>query len=266
MKIALIAPQSMLQLNTRTDVALVLPRMLHDPDTIKYFRDSRVYKILDNGVAEGDQYDFKTILNMAREIRADEVVIPDTLAQANATIRQAVETEALCIEFAEFNYMGVIQGYSIMDMLKCLAVFNDMPHVNVVGIPRITAEALGHRGARSDMVREVLRRYPGRFEIHCLGSTRFTFEPQVLSQYPQIRSMDTSLPIYLGMAGKDLGTIGRTTPARPKEFFDYDKPTTAQWAIIARNCRLYQLWCNPKTPESAMRDMWPEHDRDAVLS
>lgn len=265
MQMALIAPSSMLSLNTRTAISLVLPRLLQTKDQISHFRNTGSYKILDNGAAEGELTDFNKLLQMAIEIAADEVVLPDVLSNCAETMTLAVKTAEACKRHPRFKYMGVIQGYSVTEMMKCLDVFASLEHITAVGIPRITAEALRMTYIRSDMARAITERYPGRFEIHCLGSTRWTHEPEALSLIPEIRSMDTSLPIYLGMQGISIDKCGKETTARPKGFFEYDKPSDQQWELINRNARIYLSWGDPTTSLSDLRELFPVYGGDEVL-
>jgi len=93
-KVALIAPDSMVHWTIRGSMHFILTRVIDNSQLRRFYASQTLYKMLDNGVYEtgfplaGDE-----LLQVAREVKADEVVAPDFFKQKDATFEA---TKELC--------------------------------------------------------------------------------------------------------------------------------------------------------------------------
>src|SRR5690349_19964879 len=113
MRVIPIPPISMLSMMELWDAQVLLP-LSELVSEQQYAREALAahnrgdYLFLDNGSAEGQPVAWKTILNMAEVYDVSEVVLPDVMGDAEATL-QAIKQ----VSFGrpkQFRYMGVAQG------------------------------------------------------------------------------------------------------------------------------------------------------------
>jgi hypothetical protein len=206
MDVAIIAPKQMLEVCTLGGdrFHMVLPAGMDDQDYVRFYRDCEGYKVLDNGIVEGDQIDGYVLHHMANDVGASCIVVPDTYRDASATIKQARKFEA-CIN-PELDYMGVLQGYDLSDVIKCLYFYDSTPWITPIGLPRILCEL--HKLQRVTLV-EKFREMQVSGDIspalkwHALGASPWITEVAALAE-AGCDSMDTSLPVVHGLAGVSL--------------------------------------------------------------
>jgi hypothetical protein len=208
----------------RTEYQLMLPQLLWDERyTAQYAAhcvDPNQYVILDNGAAEGEDWDFDKLLVVADAMRVDELVIPDVLGNAEQTRTLAME----CLEYFEhfeppFKLGVVMQGKSPSEGLDMIAkLLVDAPvRPSVVYIPRlfITEDFLKARIYLAEWLHSL---HPD-LEIHFLGmSGLFPSEPYAMRQVRFVRGIDTSLPFNYALAGRRV--IGQHNISRPENYFD----------------------------------------------
>lgn len=242
MELAIISPISLLELSGLVDrFHMVLPEGLVRSEEYKsFYRDCKGYKVLDNGLVEGVQYDGVELNQMARSVGANCIIVPDLFRATDATIEK-------CRTFkrhrnAELDYMGVLQGRDLMEYLKCLYFYDHTPWITHIGLPRIMCEL--HKLQRvtfleSIRIEQAKGNIRGNLKFHALGGSPWIQEVLVLSE-TNCDSMDTSLPVVLGLEGK-----GLTGPylSRSHDFMSRDvNRQSMTWRVLYDNVVKYLEW------------------------
>lgn len=202
MKLALIPPIELLEYTDETDMQLMLPHLLGN-DVYRYVYskhcdDFLQWVILDNGAAEGeDNFSNKDLIDMALEFRVNELVIPDTLGDANDTRLKAYEfrdylTTRTDLSEADLNFMFVAQGSNYDEFRESALWATWEDWIDVIGIPRHMIETCGSIGIRNDLVWNLSEITDKPF--HLLGGS--PLDPSELNDsWPtNVRSTDTSSP------------------------------------------------------------------------
>jgi hypothetical protein len=242
MDLAIIAPPKCLELSDliRPGFHMVLPEgIVLDPDYVRFYRESEGYKILDNGIVEGRQYTGVELHHMAYEVGAQCIVVPDQFRDADTTIRMARDFERA--SNPEIDYMGVLQGLDLADILRCLNFFNDQEWITHIGLPRILCEF--HKMQRVILVQMIRQEQEKgnyrNFKIHALGASPWIREVIALNEQ-QCDSMDTSLPVVLGLEGYGLH---HEYISRKPDFMEQDVDRNSlRWRVLLDNCTEYLKW------------------------
>jgi hypothetical protein len=217
MNFAAIVPTSMLDLIKDDEYQMALAPICVRTDYRYFYRDTKGHLILDNGLIEGRVADPEGLLQLAVELRADEVIAPDAYKDMERTLRQLR------------NFMPVAAAYNVMAVLQARTwkefdvIMNESINLGVasVALPRVLGTTLG--GSSRLICAELIRRVSD-IPIHALGSTEHLTEGVQLAQQGIVRGLDSSAPVVQGLYGKDLGV--RYTTIRPKDFFSC--PSTPQ--------------------------------------
>src|ERR1019366_3695016 len=141
----------------------------------------------------------------------DELAIPDTLADSEATIMQAwnffgkqqrtldkINADRYKSGLVDLKLGFVAQGKSVYESLTC--VMQMLSHhwskqVKVIYIPRLLIKESGDHLARIKVFKQLQREHGTQFEYHFFGAgPSWPNEINVLRSYDGIRSIDTSLP------------------------------------------------------------------------
>lgn len=233
MKIALIAPTSCLTLASRTGYHLVLAQLLTRKDYATFFGGQKGYRILDNGAAEGERVTMPTLAAIAKEFNFDEVVVPDEMGNASKTIKMA----RLFERYAEPNrqYMGVVQGKTVADIVKCATALSFLDYITVLGVPRHLNSI--HRDLRVNFGEALHNMYDRDLPLHFLGSGEDPREVIRLSTLDTARSHDTSVPFVATYERSRMATF--KYKGRPDRYFDLVFPNEE---LLHDNVRTYLDW------------------------
>lgn len=220
-----------------------------------FYRERRAngnFIMLDNGAAEGLEYGPRHLLRLAKEVEANEIIIPDTLGDYLETISKA----KAFVPFADpdFKYMAVVQGSTVEEVLKCLYYFTsapDMMYVTCLGLPRRLNTIEPHLRAvlASTIIREGI---DTKFQIHFLGYSKQVREITTLTNVteghmaphwdaPGFRGIDTSMPIYMGLAGRYI--LEDAYMERPANYFDI---THDRYEQVMANINAFLIWANER--------------------
>lgn len=181
MQIAYIAPKSMAKHTIAGDYHFLIPQ-----NATGWYRDTRNFKMLDNGAYEGGAINFDTLLMLAESLRVDEIVIPDVIKDAQQTLANLY---TLIKEVPEaFKVAAVPQGTTINEFLECFYKVSKMTNVDTICFPKWLGTA---RPAVIHYLR-VHGRLSYKFDYHLMGLD----DPTELFAYNgmDIRSVDTSMP------------------------------------------------------------------------
>ncbi len=198
--------------------------------------------ILDNGVAEGHEFGAKHLHTLAGDAGVTEIVIPDTMGDANDTLAKA----QYFARYAEpdYQYMFVLQGKTVEEVMFCLnnlangAAFS---YVTTIGIPRHFHDI--DKNFRINLAEHLIKEaFNATFYIHFLGASSWIREAVVLAETVQyvenFRGIDTSMPIYMGLEGFKITEQFPWIP-RPDDFFDR---TDDNEKLITANIDTYLDW------------------------
>lgn len=240
MKVAHIVPVGLLNLTRFNDYHLVLPHLMEDPEYKRFYAEEATgHKILDNGIAEGVEFNWDDLLNIGNTIDANEIVVPDYMGDTDRTIKLAEKFEPFARANPQFDYMGVIQGKSMSEIVKCFAYYELVADwVKVIAVPRILANTV-HKDIRFNFVNAFEEKIKARFDaVHFLGASANIKEVLLLRDTIG-RGIDTSMPAVMGLEGR-LITIDSYVP-RQAGFFEA-KPKQKQIMYIENNLSTYVDW------------------------
>jgi hypothetical protein len=139
--------------------------------------------------------------------------------------------------------MAVAQGQTLGQLSDCFRQLQNMPWIDTIALPRIVNNMFGPE-ARLDFV----HRNQGNITkpVHFLGST-YHYPGEMFNAHLSglVRSMDTSLPYVLALAGKQIGeadyVIKDELFKRPVDYFNFI-PSPAVMEVISRNVATCLNW------------------------
>jgi len=228
------------------------------------------FRILDNGVAEGQTVQPTMLARCAQATRADELVIPDVMNNVDATLaagKRFVEDIRGFSWIYPPKFAAVVQGRNPSQWQKCINAYfywAEFANVTTLMFPRCMNTIDDNRDRRVKYLESILRskwweelQSIKEVQIHCLGASQWVSEALVLSDIPQIRSMDTSLPIVLGLEGIQIekGVYVK----RQSDYFNIHQVDRGLLEVIRHNVRTYREWAkDEETPTSKLRELRSE--------
>ncbi len=217
---------------------MTLPHLAHQKRYQSFFRqrDKNDYIILDNGAAEGNEFGSKHLFTIAEHLGAHEIVVPDALGDTEETLARALAFSRYANP--DYRYMGVLQGQTLDEVLKCMRAYLEMGPLNyitTIGIPRLLT--YWNKRVRITLAEWIMKeKYYATLEFHALGASAWMKEAEILSDYSCIRGIDTSLPVYMGLEGLSIHT-DEYIP-RPPNFFSLSEATKQ----AEMNSDIYLQW------------------------
>jgi len=197
-KLCVIAPLNFLFLSKLGDMHFLLAQLAENEKYVEFYRKQRKYKILDNGAYEElTPMNFDSLLDAAKELQVNEVILPDYPLHSAETLRlveRAVSTLSKS-DLKRYKFQAVPHGRTLNEWQKCLEKLLGFDEVSVIGFSilinkmlktynRVEAFNGSFKGIKS-----------ARKEVHVLGYDFPLFE--VESFCSVARSIDTSLPVTL---------------------------------------------------------------------
>lgn len=279
MKAALIPPIHHLDEFGDGQFHLLLTHLLKSPRYRAHYKRQRAngaYLVLDNSAHEqGHGQDPTTLLKAGFDLDAQEIVVPDVLDDAGATIEfclaaheewfeNGVAKEMLEVYSPAFMY--VPQGNSVADWAECL-----------ISLIRIHEYCARKYSLRRDIVIGMSKDYdvwPGglrrliaeyivpqrnrlehhgvKMHVHMLGWSRQLWNLQSIARvYPWIRSTDSAKPFVYALANRNLvNSVQATPPEYPKRNKNYftQKMTPKQTEFAKAN-----VWVFRQAAEGTLR-------------
>lgn len=180
-------------------------KALDDHQMIRHYMERSAHGdfiILDNGAAEDEHVKTEDLIHVANWIRADEVVLPDVLRDAEQTIMLSTDHHLLgCVPMRK--RMVVPQGKNWEEWEWCLRslLFHCTPAT--IGVPKWLNEL---PGGRAYALRILLKLGVDlEYNVHLLGASRNLETEMKELNFHWVRSMDTAQPI--AMAQKQLNIL-----------------------------------------------------------
>lgn len=213
MRVALIPPVSHLDFTYQTDMQLMLPELLGEPEYRRVMDDHlsnpNQYVILDNGAAEAKQPDDQELVAIVEDLYPQEFALPDVLSDGPETARRALDFISKYGDvFADGpTKLGLVtQGRSLFDAARtAYSVLQEEEAaelISVLYIPRLLLKTGGT--SRVQLANHFFLNYPYK-EVHFFGaSATYPDEVYQVARIPWIRSIDTSLPFSSAVADASL--------------------------------------------------------------
>lgn len=282
MKAALIPPTPALKHYGTGDFHLLLSHLLEDPHYFAHYRmqrDTGAYLVLDNSAHEhkiGD--DALNLAHWARDLAAQEVVVPDCLEDCEGTVDAAVaaheawhEGDSAIMTNLDPALMYVPQGCDYTAWKECLhALVNihqftskryKLRHDFVIGVSKDYEIWPGGilRLLEDDIypLRARLMQQGIKVQVHLLGWGRHLWRLEEMAQMcPWVRSTDSAKPFVYALKNVDLVTHyedGTTPkyPTRPKNYFKRKMEDPFLDHVTLRNVSLFRLLAAGAVPVAA---------------
>ena len=256
MKLALIPPLELVPQHIQgRDYHMLLPVALEDTGVRRLYRDTPGHKILDNGMYEGVMWPDELLIELALEVRPDEIIMPDIAGDFPSTYARQMEfIQMYCKLWPKEGYspelMAAIQGETHHDRLQHATRLLDMKddyqkNLGVklsFGFPRNLIKG-DDRYARINLMEWIVRTY-GKVHMHMLGLPS-VWPEEVLRASRQfgsfLRGMDTSAPFTWSFANATLNAA--TGIERPKDYFLMPAERFPA-NLVAINIDQLQRWCS----------------------
>lgn len=266
MRIALIPPIPELGVNESTGMHLLLSHLMKDDRYVAHYvqqREEGDYLILDNSAHEhGTGNTIDKLLRQVKALGAQEVVLPDVLFDAHATINKTgVALDWLkqdkgmraYVAAGEPRLMIVPQGNDkSAEWGYCLRkLLSEFDKVSIVSKPPVVGVSKDYdffRGGLVKLIKDYLQPLRGEytFDVHILGwpSNLWTLST-LQDQFPWIRSTDSAKPHVYAKAGTLLEP-GGVIPKYPRRDHDYffEAFTPEQRSITNRNIEVFKAAAN----------------------
>lgn len=177
-------------------------KILEEPKKYAFLADDlkngiRSYKILDNSACElGKGLDIKDVLEAAKIIKADEIVLPDLPRKGNSlsyTLKYLLQVP----EGEPYRLAGVAQGETLKEVLDCAEQLFIINRIDTLMIPKWycqmdSTNGLGRHKITEFVIRDMLSTIGRCKPIHWLGMDTGIREI-VTPLANAVRSIDTGL-------------------------------------------------------------------------
>ena len=162
---------------------------------------------VDNSVVEaGESLSIEHILQAAQRIGATGLVLPDRIGDGYGTV--ALVQEALDwlemyspYSIERLELMAVPHGQTPYEWFESYFQLAAMPQVNTIGISMFDSDLFPGGRANLCALLHDMGLINGKCQYHMLGCWRDMREVYEFSRFPWVRSMDTGIPVRLGLQG-----------------------------------------------------------------
>jgi hypothetical protein len=190
--------------------------------------------IMDNSLIElGTPLEPSKVAEAAMYVRADCIVLPDKLLDAEFTIEASSKAASKkVIESLPHKcfYMGVVQGRTEDEVLRCAEHLWKLPYVGYFAVPRILTKQLG---TRMRIVSKLYEHFPAT-PIHLLGFSVDIPDDLDAARLPGVMGIDSSMPVRLGEQGLyifDYCAPNKPVPPRPAGYLENEP----KWDIVIQS-------------------------------
>jgi hypothetical protein len=217
------------------DYDYCLPHLIDKYDQYRiFFQKSRLDKrfiIMDNGLFEGVEHTTEDLLDKINLVRPNVFVVPDAWNDANTTL---VNAKSWIINYKKglpegVNLMAVCQGKDMTELITTYQTLVDLGYTHIAfnhssiayhqecsGMDSLKAAMYG----RMEFIRRLVQSGTIRkTHYHHLLGCSLPQEFMSYSDWPFIKSVDTSNPILVGAEGEKYTNSGMTW--KPKEKLEH---------------------------------------------
>lgn len=249
-------PLSLLKVFSKhNDYDFILPRFWKKYPTYReYYSQSNKFKILDNGLFEGDNYSDTELVALILEIKPDIFVVPDAWNDSNYTSVKAKKwITTFKDSIAPTKLMPVLQGKDFSEIRLLLLHLIDLGYKHfafnhssdayqeLFKHPNTQLNAMMGRIYTISKLREMSYLEDSHY-IHLLGASL----PQEFMYYKGlgINSVDTSNPIITGALGIEY-TIGGLLEKLPQKLEDFmEQDLLSRMGLISWNINKFREMCS----------------------
>jgi hypothetical protein len=155
--------------------------------------------MIDNGAAESVQLHVHELVQAARDIKADEIILPDVLGDKDATLGATLHDITRNAIPARMRAVCP-QGNSIEEWIECLQIMKDSLEFATVCVPKHLERFEGGRRKVLEWLTD--NYYQDFYNIHLLGVWGYPYkEMMALKPYTSVcRGIDTALPFALAQS------------------------------------------------------------------
>jgi hypothetical protein len=247
MKAALIPPRGLEATALQSDIHLCLPflSLRRNQEYQRTYVDARKrgdYLILDNGCAEGNLISNNRLMQTAKDMQVHEIVAPDVLGDAAATLTRTMDFLTDWPESHDYNIMAVAQGVDFDEVMYLIRQFSQLPAITTIGIPKILITKR-HDTIRSEVAQAILKRHRNRFKIHLLGLHKL-FQTEMLDvEFPsEVRSMDSAQPYKMAEADLTMTALHASEFREPRRFDYFQRPSPVSIKLLDYNIKVFKEW------------------------
>ena len=167
-----------------------------------------VYVLMDNGAAENSQLDFEELVAMYNYIEPNEIVVPDTLCDADDSLKK-LDRFIRKYSFLPYKMMAVPQGRNLDEWTYCLKKMLCNGRIHSIGVSKFLNIKTGDKRIRykalqianrltAEMCREDI-------EVHLLGCDEGpTIVGEIAMTFPIVRGCDSAYAYIATKAGKQI--------------------------------------------------------------
>lgn len=264
MKLALIPPISWISTSSVSSYQLVLPHLLMFPKYSEHYmamgNNKHAYVILDNGEAEGVNNETNAQLcGRAVYLKADELVIPDTMYNSVETINRMekffkdvsdIRNDAFgSAQIKKIRKMAVIQGRTVKEAKTCIDMIMEVAghKVHTLALPRHLVATCEQKDVRLELAEYIFMNYTGPqggVDIHCLGAApSYPREVLDIAKQGYVRGMDTSMPYNYAHEGWEIDNPSPVPVLRPKGYFHL-RAGQFNTEVLHHNIGVYKRWAS----------------------
>ena len=237
MRLALECPTGMLDLvQPFADFDFLLAKVaLEDEKYLSYYKESTNMKIVDNSVnEEGEPTSINDLIKVFKEVGGTYLVSPDWIGNSTKTINAYLE----CItKVKPEQVIGVVQGSTFEEAFSCLEKYGSFVAVpyDICSKKRDPPWLMGLRRAL------LISNIPSDRTVHLLGFTSLD-EFFWYKNKPNVISIDTGIPVMLGLQGKDILDELESKEAPTYNTMKELKLSQKEWTGICRNIALLRKY------------------------
>lgn len=238
-KLALECPTAMLEMvQPFGDFDWILGhKVLESQEYLEYYKEPGRLKIIDNSVNEvGEPLSLEDMEKVLSLVGGDLLVSPDWIGDALKTVGAYGD----CIKkFGKEKVIGVIQGETFEEALRCLSIYGSE---GLIAVPYDVCSKKTDLPSTMALRRAlVVCNIPNNTRVHLLGFNSLD-EFFWYSGRPNVVSIDTGVPVMLGLDGLDildsLGAKEAPTLSRMEKI----ELTQQGWTGVIRNIALLRRY------------------------
>lgn len=123
------------------------------------------------------------------------VILPDAMADGSETINLVKNShQDWAWRFRECQLLGVIQGSTMKDFLRCAEALEPYD-LDWVSIPRVTEQLFGYH--RKELISFVDAIFPAETKLHLLGFSDYIWEDLRAAGHSRVLSIDSAVPFRM---------------------------------------------------------------------
>jgi hypothetical protein len=210
------------------------------------------FVMLDTGLIEGNARPIEELVEKAKLIGAQEMILNDVFQDHAGTLDSTWEALAYVKKHhPNIRTMAVPQGHNFEDWVACAKELCKWP-VDTIGVPKILTKLTGDPHARLKAI-TAIQDVIGEKEIHLLGCWENPLELKIIENYIRqgkikaVRGVDSAIAWAYSTEGLRI-----TEDVRPQDPIDF-KATTVDDDLLSLNIGFWKHECHGKVEDSNIK-------------